>query len=113
MALSAVQIAGSIERILTILGSKAREDLQAYVMSILEVCGSMEPFKFDEVCREIVRTWRNPWRPKPSEYLLVQNRLSKDRNWGFKAGGKCPSCEDTGYVAAWYMRVRDNSDPMP
>lgn len=112
--LNAEQVAGSIQRIIQILGAKAKEDLPGYVTQILEVCGFMEAFKFEEVCKEIVRTWRNAWRPKPSEYLLMYNRLSKDRNWGAASRQeKCPSCEGTSYVTAWYVRTKPNAPPQP
>ena len=68
MALTAEGVTASIQRILAILGKNAHENLPAYVKSILEACGWMDPTHFDEAAQAIVKAWKNPWRPKPTDY---------------------------------------------
>lgn len=114
MPMNAEQAAISVQRVISILGAKAKDGLQDYMKSVMDVCGGMDAFKFDETCKEIVRTWRSAWRPKPSEYQLVYSRLSKDRNWNAgQSTDKCPSCENTGYVVAWYSRIVNDAPPQP
>lgn len=94
--LTAEQGATSIARILTILGASAKEGLIEYTQSVVETCGWMEPYRFDEVCKELVRTWKAAWRPKPTDYQVTYNRLAKDRHWpATGTNSKCDACGGT------------------
>jgi hypothetical protein len=103
MSLSREQFAGSVKRI-TAVFSMTPEQTTEYLETIFEQVNWMDPYFFDQSCKEIVRKFKaGARRPMPTEFLTEYNASRQRANVpGAVRTERCSVCEAIGYEFEYF-----------
>lgn len=107
VSMSREQFRTSVQRIVAVF-SMLPDQAAAYLESIYEQTAWMEPYFFDQACKEIVRNFKvGARKPLPMEFQAHYNAAQQRANVpGAVQTEKCVPCEGIGYE---YVYVRHKS----
>lgn len=92
--MNASQCSESLRPILALF-SLAGQQLADYVDAIISVCGWMDGYRFDKVCKEILSEV-GIQKPRPAQFIAVYRRLELAGTWPM-VEHKCQDCGGTGF----------------
>ena len=75
-----------------------RDHDKAYLNTILDSIGWMDPIQFDEVCGMIAQTAGGMKKPMPKDFIGAFKDLSSKRKWTRPQREACQRCEGIGFI---------------
>lgn len=71
-----------------------------YAQSVLDVCGFMDAYRFEQTVKRLVENWTSNYLPKPGHYLSTYKVLSGENGWDKQDREKwsCEPCGSSGFV---------------
>jgi hypothetical protein len=77
-----------------------------YVQSVIDACGHIDAYRFEQTVKRLVENWTTNYLPKPGHYLQTYKVLAQENGWDKqdKEKWKCDPCSSTGFVRVRVMK---------
>ena len=105
MSLNLESAVGSLQRIVSLLHLN-QDDARAYATTIVEAVGWMQPFRFEEVCKQLVTEMNTNRRPVPAQYIAIYKKLEERKGWKRPETKKCSGCCGEYFIPTWIWHER-------
>lgn len=94
------QMLGSLQRIFVLQYFKT-EEIGPYSETIFEQCAWMDGYRFEQACKDVVRTLKTNQRLKPAHFIAAYHRLAEEKGWHTGLVNLCHSCNGHRFYRIW------------